>query len=490
MLFKTETQGEEWELMFEKCFVLFVLSIKIFKFATIKALCLKERLTTFFTNTININFMKKFYSLFILFALVVSANAQQQEPVITLTYTVDGTKHELNFGSAVAEENIVSIDWGDGTIVEAAKLVGVFDNYKVEAEAVTGTPKGEGKVKIYATKPLNDFECTSKMNGTGVTALDVSKATELKWLSANGNKLAELDLSQNTKLNDVDLSNNLLTSVKLPSSVTKLNLQNNKLNGFDASALTNLTKLTLTKNKIVNLDLSHNTKLKDIYALNCEMETLNLGNNTTAGLYVSVNNNNLKTLDLTANTGLKTGRLFAINNRLTELKYTEIKSANISNNYFTLATLPTKNITTLFYAPQEKLQIDETSKKIVDLSAQSIVDGVATMFTWHKKDGTALVAGTDYTEANGVFTFLADHPEGVYCEMTNDKLPKFSGKNAFATTLTKVTEATGINAASVVNEGKVDIFTLDGKRMAAEWQTLTPGVYVVRQGGKTMKVVK
>ena len=69
--------------------------------------------------------MKKFYSLFILFALVVSANAQQQEPVITLTYTADGTEHELNFGSAVAEENIVSIDWGDGTIVEAAKLVGV-----------------------------------------------------------------------------------------------------------------------------------------------------------------------------------------------------------------------------------------------------------------------------------------------------------------------------------------------------------------------------
>lgn len=471
-------------------FLLFVLSIKIYIFATIKALCLKERLITFFTNTINIIFMKKFYSLFILFALVVSANAQQQEPVITLTYTADGTEHELDFGSAVAEENIVSIDWGDGTIVEAAKLVGVYDNYDVKAKAVTGTPKGEGKVKIYATKPLNDFECTSNVKGTGVTALDVSKATELVWLYANGNKLTELDLSQNTKLNDVDLSNNLLTSVKLPSSVTKLNLQNNKLNGFDASALTNLTKLMLTQNKIVNLDLSHNTKLRDIYALNCEMETLNLGNNTTAGLYVSVNNNNLKTLDLTANTGLKTGRLFAMNNRLTELKYTEIKTANISNNYFTLATLPTKNIKTLFYAPQEKLQIDETSEKTVDLSAQSSVDGEATKFTWHKKDGTALVAGTDYTEVNGVFTFLADHPEGVYCEMTNAKLPKFSGKEAFTTTLTKVTGTVGINAASVVSEGKVDIFTLDGKRVAAEWQTLTPGVYVVRQAGKTMKVVK
>ena len=308
--------------MFENVFLLFVLSIKIYIFATIKALCLKERLTTFFTNTINIIFMKKFYSLFILFALVVSANAQQQEPVITLTYTADGTEHELNFGSAVAEENIVSIDWGDGTIVEGAKLVGVYDSYDVLAKAVTGTPKGEGKVKIYATKPLNDFECTSNVKGTGVTALDVSKATELVWLYANGNKLTELDLSQNTKLNDVDLSNNLLTSVKLPSSVTKLNLQNNKFNGFDASALTNLTKLMLSQNKIVNLDLSHNTKLRDIYALNCEMETLNLGNNTTAGLYVSVNNNNLKTLDLTANTGLKSGRLFAMNNRLTELKYT------------------------------------------------------------------------------------------------------------------------------------------------------------------------
>ena len=100
------------------------------------------------------------------------------------------------------------------------------------------------------------------------------------------------------------------------------------------------------------------------------------------------------------------------------------------------------------------------------------------------------MAGTDYTEANGVFTFLVDHPEGVYCEMTNAKLPKFSGKNAFTTTLTKVTVTAGINAASVVSEGKVDIFTLDGKRVAAKWETLTPGVYVVRQGGKTMKVVK
>ena len=131
---------------------------------------LKRMLNNFFTNTINIIIMKKFYSLFILFALVVSANAQQQEPVITLTYTADGTEHDLNFGSAVAEENIVSIDWGDGTIVEAAKLVGVFDNYDVLAKAVKGTPKGEGKVKIYATKPLNDFECTSNMNGTGAVS--------------------------------------------------------------------------------------------------------------------------------------------------------------------------------------------------------------------------------------------------------------------------------------------------------------------------------
>lgn len=49
--------------MFENVFLLFVLSIKIYIFATIKALCLKERLITFFTNTINIIFMKKFYSL-------------------------------------------------------------------------------------------------------------------------------------------------------------------------------------------------------------------------------------------------------------------------------------------------------------------------------------------------------------------------------------------------------------------------------------------
>lgn len=78
------------------------------------------------------------------------------------------------------------------------------------------------------------------------------------------------------------------------------------------------------------------------------LTSLTVGEKQAAGFYLSVNNNKLTTLDLRQATGLgNKGRLFAMNNNLTELLYDKIGTANLAGNKFTFATLPTRNIKTL-----------------------------------------------------------------------------------------------------------------------------------------------
>lgn len=100
------------------------------------------------------------------------------------------------------------------------------------------------------------------------------------------------------------------------------------------------------------------------------LTSLTVGEKQAAGFYLSVNNNKLTTLDPRQATGLENkGRLFAMNNNLTELLYDKIGTANLVGNKFTFATLPTRNIKTLTYAPQQPMEIALNGSS-VDLSAQ------------------------------------------------------------------------------------------------------------------------
>lgn len=440
--------------------------------------------------------MRKIY-LLMSFALVsMFASAQETtptDPVITLTVeTVDDTEHTLGFGSSVAD-NKVSIDWGDGTIVEGA-TIGVYDGYSLNE--LTGKAVGTGVIKVYATGEFSHFDCVSRVDGTGYSALDVTKATGLTNLSANGNKLTTIDLSKNTKLTTVYLNNNSLTSYTIPTSVTFLNLQNNKLTSFDGSKCPNVVTLYLSNNSLKTLDLSGNLSIKSVYALNCDLESVNIGKNTTSKLYVSVNNNKLTTLDVTEATGLgtKSARLFAIGNNLTELKYTSITTANITGNKFTLATLPYKNITTLTYAPQQDMEI-EAVDGVVDLSAQTNLTGLAsaakaTTYAWYLEDGTALTAGADYTEADGKFTFLVSPSQPVYCTMTTDAFPKFTGANIFKTKAITVAVPTGIKGVEAVADNAAsDVYNVAGQFVQKGTDGLKAGTYIVRKGGKAIKVI-
>ena len=426
------------------------------------------------------------------------ANAQELTPIITLTAEVDGTTvKEFQFGSAV-ENNKVSIDWGDGNIVEVTTLEEVCDDYYVSPTSIKGIPMGKGEIKIYSTGALNYFYCVSDMNGPGYTTLDVSKATEIFKLYANGNKLTSFDGSMLTKLQTLYLNNNSLTEVKLPTSLTYLQLSNNKLTSFDGTGLTSVTTLYLSDSpSLSTADVSGMSALKSLYALNCGLTSFTAGAITTAKAFINLNNNLLETLDLSEATGLGNGTLHAKENNLTEIKFpAKVQTANIQSNKFTLATVPfTANVTNLNYAPQQAMEI-EVVDGTIDLSSQKSVvvgeEAKATVYTWYTEDDTELVAGTDYTEKDGVFTFIAPQEQKVYCTMSNEALSKFTGANIFKTVAVSIEDETtgieSIEAAALVG----DIYTVDGKliKRNASVAAMQKGLYIVKTAaGEAVKVI-
>lgn len=428
-----------------------------------------------------------------MFALLsMMANAQNTpEPCITFTAETGDYVRALEFGNAVEGENVISIDWGDGNIVEAVKITGIYDGWTTTK--VEGKMLGAGEVKIYTTQPICYFDCVSNIDGPGLTTLDVSKATELTKLYANGNKLKTIDLSTNTKLATIYLNNNAISDLVLPNSetVTYLQLSNNQLSSFDITKTPKIGTLYLSDNHIKSFDCSANTTLQSLYILNNNLETLIIGKKT-AKMYVSANNNLLTSIDVTEATGLSTGSLFLMNNELTELKYTKLNKVNVSKNKFTIASLPTANITTLTYAPQKDMEIGDINGTI-DLSAQTNVQGITTepqptTFTWCTESGATLVAGTDYTEKDGVFTFLKTPAEKVYCTMATAAFPKFTGSSIFKTTLATVTVSTGIDNMNLSDAAATEVYTVDGKRV--QQGKLSKGLYIMRTaGGKTVKKV-
>ena len=184
-----------------------------------------------------------------------------------------------------------------------------------------------------------------------------------------------------------------------------------------------------------------------------------------------------------------------------------------------MATLPALPCKTYTYAPQNAMQIAAEVKagETVDLSAQNHIPGLAespqtTTYTWMTEKGTALVAGTDYTEEEGVFTFLTKQDLPVYCEMTTEAFPKFSGSNTFKTTTTLVEggssiEGTRHNApvitatrgnvliTGLANGCDVKVYNLSGQTIAVQTSTgnavnfsLEPGLYIVKANHISCKV--
>ena len=369
-----------------------------------------------------------------------------------LTLTLASTERHTDY----------SVDSGDGNIVRKGTTQ-PFDGWDGSVD-IEGTPAAGSTVKIYSGGTITYMEVVGKATESQIETADLTKLTQLTELDLHANKLTTIDLSQNTKLKKLDLSRNELTALDLSNNtaLTQLDLNSNTtLSALDLSNNTALTKLTLSKCLMPTLDLSANKLLRSCYLLDMGLTNLTVGEKTASGLYLSINNNKLTTLDLRQARGLENkGKLFAANNNLTELLYDKIGTANLAGNKFSFATLP------------------------VDLSAQQ-----ADTYKWYDTDGNELAEGTDYTAATGKFTFLKTPAKPVYCVLESTRFPKFVGSNAFKT-VTIQPVGTGISQLKADNAAaNTAYYTLDGSFAGFNKQQLKSGIYVAKNGKKAVKVV-
>lgn len=407
---------------------------------------------------------------------------------------------------------------GDGNLVETEEIA-LADEYG-STTTITGVPTGTGVIKIYG-EGIASLDCSSRVDGAQVTSIDVSNAPDLTDLSVYTNALTKLDVSKNVNLTKLNCYNNPITALDLSANtkLTSLNAQNMKLTEIDLSQNTALTTIYLSNNNLTNIDLSKNTELKSLYLLNAGLTSIDLSNNDKL-TYASLNGNQLTTLDVTGCDALES--LFCMSNQLTSLYADNVtKSVNCSKNNFTLATLPALPCKTYTYAPQNAMPVAESIAvgEALDLSAQNNITGLAgepqtTTYTWYTQNGEVLDPATYYTEADGVFTFIAAPAQPVYCVMESNAFPKFSGSNTFKTTETTITDngdgVTEANANQVVIRidngyvsllqlplnAEVTVSNINGQVLSHNicksnqmQLNLRPGLYIISVNGTAYKVI-
>lgn len=392
----------------------------------------------------------------------------------TVKFTTETSDTEREVNVALSKPGKVSIDWGDG-VKKETNIEAAFDGYN--QTAITG--KVTGEVKIYADN-LIYLDCTSRVDGAGLTSIDLSKATALEQLFLSGNKLTALDVTKNTALTRLEPQNNQISSLDLTKNteLERLDVTNNLLTSLDISKNSKLNYLKISDNKFEGLlDLSGNPSLKSVYALNMGITEVNLGENKANKPYFTFNNNKLTSFDASKLDNLSNGSLFLIGNQIKSFTMPAggtIKTLNITKNCMTLETLPIFTSKGYNYAPQADLAVKESYnvKDVIDLSAQTSA-ALNTKYALVKADKTALTEGTDYTVADGKITVLTQQT-AVYVTMTSAAFSKFTGNNIFKTTTFSVADPMGINDINAGSDVKI-LYNIAGQRINANYKGIAIG---------------
>lgn len=425
------------------------------------------------------------------------------------------TKEGTSYTSATKFTGTVA---GDGTIkvygasdlwylvISGVAVPTSFDQpglAKVVQMSLTGA--NVESIALPATTYLTQFTC----NNSALKNLDVTKATALTSLTVNNTsaskyapQLESLDLSKNTELAYLSLQGNNKNSGKLK----KLDLTNNtKLSGMGLYVQYNqltevklaentLSMINVQNNQLEKLDLTKLPKLKNLYASDNKLKSLNFAKLASGG-DINIYNNQLEEVSIPVT--VKT--IQAQNNKLTSVSLAGVSGSNckFENNQLTLATIPaqpagmsTANKTKKFtYAPQAPLAVDETLSEL-DLSSQvtvakgeldpdnnyaSWLEDQLTTYRLVLPSGVSLVEGIDYVSPTlGKFTFLKDQSAKVHVVMFNAALPKFTESVPFVTTEFTVSIPTAIKDVNTV-AGAAKAYNLQG----VEVKQPVKGLYIL-----------
>ncbi len=446
--------------------------------------------------------MKKstLFSLALVAGVALSPSLANAQTKVTLT-TGKAVGAEMSFATNPGN---LSIDWGDGKVVEVS----------TNGEPVKGTLKGQ--TVTVSCDNLWLFDCSSNE----LTGLEFADALNLKALYCSDNQLTSMTLSAVRNLEDLDCSENELSSLgmTLLRNLKSLNCANNKLSALSlssqeslktlicsgnsltslgTSSLSNLETLWCQDNELTSLNLNSNSKLQSLVFDNNKVSTVSAAN-CTALVDFWCDNNQLKTLDIQKSVGLQT--LSCSNNLLSQLNIPVATSTNktlafyCDGNNLTFSSMHSmENVQyEALFGPQNKFALPESQilvgEQIVLDGFEENLDGEKLYADYVWKNGDAeLVKGSkdDYTERNGLFKFNKPF-NAIYCEVTTDYYP---GITLTSEPLNVVTEETGIEDVMasygfsyVTNNGtinmksdkpyRVNIHTVDGKQV---WTGIVTG---------------
>lgn len=421
------------------------------------------------------------------------------EAIATFTVNYDPANElpvHIEAFSLLPEGTPLQIGAGDGTV--SAPVVAPSDGW--DGAIFDVVPAGT-VISLYGDDSLKNLLVSCNSDRYPVESVDVSKLTKLESLSMSNNNITTIDLNANKALKSLSLTSNKLGALSLDlPALTSLSLNNyatsgeNRLEGSDFSKCPALTSINLNYTGLTSFDLSKLPALKSAYLMGNEIASIDLpaSENLT---YISLNSNKLTSLD--ASGCLPRMTLYANDNNLTEVKVPAEYAGSISvkNNKLTFATMP-KTTGELTYAPQQDMEIAANDGK-VDLSAQYMVDGKTTVYSW-TAGNAILTEGTDYTMEDGVFTFLGSFADAA-CSMTNEAYPDLTlATMPVAIVVTGIEDvenaAVTVSAANgaIIIEGDFTAATIAdmaGRTIAAKAVTpVAAGIYVVNVDGKAVKV--
>ena len=276
--------------------------------------------------------------------------------------------NDMNFPDPVFREYVRKIAGGPALTNEKVRQIEALDVSDDNIKEVLGKRDPITSLRgIKYLKYVKDLNCSGqelktlnlelnsrveKLNCSGnkLTGLWLDpRGNSLKYLTCSLNELTALDLSKSSELTELSCSSNKLTSLDLSANkkLQKIVAQTNALTTLDTRNLPELTDLYLWGNHdLKSIDVSKNTKLEFLSVSHCKLTSLNVSNNRKL-VKLYVDDNQLTALDVRSNYMLK--KLGCYENQLTALDL----SSNVSLEYLGVNDNP---ITELNLHPLSNLQ--------------------------------------------------------------------------------------------------------------------------------------
>ena len=210
---------------------------------------------------------------------------------------------------------------------------------------------------------------------------------------------------------------------------------------------------------------------------------------------LDLSGNQLATIDVSKLPSLN--QIFLTNNLLETIdlsKARDLRAVHIDKNKFRFSTLPLPVYQEYQYGEQQPIDVT-IENGVVDLSSEKEIDGAATTYRWFVSEpwydedsgeltGEELFIDDEYFLKDGITTFNLSSPiENVVGAMLNEKFPNLT----VYTNPISVTAA-GIQGVEIDNtNGPAKVYNINGMRLD---NANGKGIFIIKQGNKTRKVVK